>query len=74
MSSKLPHFAIRVPAELMEKLKFIAAENGRSANKEIEQLIIAHVKEFESRFFEITPQDIEKLSKKRFDSRSGDPQ
>ncbi len=63
MPSNLPHFAIRIPKELMGKLSYIASENGRSANKEIEQLIIKHVKDFESRFFEITPEDIAKLRK-----------
>jgi predicted DNA-binding protein len=63
MGTTLPHFAIRIPKELIGKLSYIARENGRSANKEIEQLIIKHVKDFEERFFEITPEDIERLKK-----------
>ena len=31
----------------MDKLKYIADYNGRSANKEIEQLVIKHVRDFE---------------------------
>ena len=38
MPSKLPHYALRIPTEIMNKLKYIAEYNGRSANKEIEQL------------------------------------
>ena len=44
---KNPHYALRIPTETMDKLKFIAEYNGRSANKEIEQLIIKHIKENE---------------------------
>lgn len=43
MPSKLPHYALRIPTETMNKLKYIAERNGRSANKEIEQLILAHI-------------------------------
>jgi len=45
---KHPHFAIRIPKDLLNKLKYIAGYNGRSANKEIEQLIRVHVDDFES--------------------------
>lgn len=44
---KNPHFAIRIPVELLTKLKYVADFNGRSANKEIEQLIKDHVTSFE---------------------------
>ncbi|HIZ56953.1 MAG TPA: Arc family DNA-binding protein [Firmicutes bacterium] len=44
---KNPHYALRIPTETMDKLKYIAGYNGRSANKEIEQLILQHIREFE---------------------------
>lgn len=47
MPSKLPHYALRIPSETMDKLKYIAEYNGRSANKEIEQLILAHIDAFQ---------------------------
>lgn len=47
MPSKKPFFSLRIPVELMDKLKYIADYNGRSANKEIEQLVIKHVRDFE---------------------------
>lgn len=47
MASRYPMFGLRIPPELMDKLKYIADYNGRSANKEIEQLIIKHVNNFE---------------------------
>ena len=42
-------FGLRVDPALMKKLKYIASYNGRSANKEIEQLIIKHVQQFEKK-------------------------
>ena len=53
MPSKLPHYALRIPTETMDKLKYIAAYNGRSANKEIEQLIIQHIRDWEKEHGEI---------------------
>ena len=47
MPSKLPHTAIRIEPELMKKFRYVADYNGRSANKEIEQLIRKHVQQFE---------------------------
>lgn len=47
MPSKLPQYGLRVPKEIMDKLKYIAEYSGRSANKEIEQLILAHIEKWE---------------------------
>jgi len=44
---KNPHFAIRIPREKLDKLKYIAEFNARSANKEIEVLITKHIDDFE---------------------------
>lgn len=38
---------LRIPTETMNKLKYIADRSGRSANKEIEQLIIRHIEAWE---------------------------
>ena len=46
---KNPHYALRIPNSIMDKLKYIADYSGRSANKEIEQLIIAHIAKFEKK-------------------------
>lgn len=35
---KNPHYALRIPSTTMDKLKYIAEYNGRSANKEIDSL------------------------------------
>lgn len=59
---KNPQYGLRVPKELMDKLKYIAKYNGRSANKEIEQLIIQHVAAWEAHHHSITPEDIASLA------------
>ena len=45
---KNPHYALRIPVSTMDKLKYIADYNERSANKEIEQLILKHIGDFET--------------------------
>lgn len=48
MASKLPRYTLRIDKLLLEKIKFIAESEGRSANKEIERLIKKHVDDYES--------------------------
>ncbi len=52
MSTK-HHFAIRAERTLLDKLAYIAQYNGRSSNKEVEQLIKAHIDKFEKEHGEI---------------------
>ena len=47
MPSHLPQYPLRIPTETMDKLKYIADRNGRSANKEIEQLILRRIAAWE---------------------------
>lgn len=49
MPHRNPQYALRIPEETMDKLKYIAGHNGRSANKEIEQLILAHIANYEEK-------------------------
>ena len=44
---KNPQYGLRIPKETMNKLKYIAEYNARSANKEIEQLILRHIRDWE---------------------------
>ena len=44
---KNPQYSLRILSQAMDKLKYIADRNGRSANKEIEQLILRHIKAWE---------------------------
>lgn len=54
---KNPHFAVRIPREKLDKLKYIAEYNARSSNKEIEVLVTAHIKNFEKEHGEIILDD-----------------
>ena len=48
MSSNLPRITLRVSPKYIAKLKVIAKQSGRSINKEIEQLIIHHIADWEA--------------------------
>ncbi len=63
---RYPQYALRIPELTMDKLKYIAGYNGRSANKEIEQLILAHIAAFENKFGKIvlTEEDYEFIRKR----------
>lgn len=46
-------FSLRVSEELIAKIKYIASNNKRSANKEIEFILENAVKQFEKEFGKI---------------------
>lgn len=60
MASDLPRYTLRIPKELLEKIRYIAEENARSANREIEMLIRQRIKEYESNNGEIVFENISK--------------
>ena len=43
MTSQLPKFTLRIPSDLLEKVRLLAQENGRSVNKEIEYVLKDYV-------------------------------
>lgn len=57
MTSTLPRYTLRIPQEYLDKIRYIAEENGRSANKEIEQMIKERIKTYESAHGEISLND-----------------
>ena len=59
MPSNMPRYTLRIPQILLDKIGYIAEENGRSANREIEFLIKQRIKEYEAANGEISPSDIE---------------
>lgn len=59
MPSDMPRYTLRIPQILLDKIRFIAAENGRSANKEIELMIKQRIHEYESINGEISANDLE---------------
>ena len=53
MPSDLPRYTLRIPNEYLEKIRYIASENGRSANKEIELMIKRRIDRYEEEHGEI---------------------
>ena len=48
MKDNLPRYTLRIPQELLDKLGYIAEYEGRTKNREIEQLIKKRIADFES--------------------------
>lgn len=53
MQNNLPRYTLRVPQVLLDKLGFVAEYEGRTKNKELEQLIKRRIAEFEAEHGEI---------------------
>jgi len=53
MKDRLPRYTLRIERELLDKLGYVAEYEGRTKNREIEQLIKKRVAEFEKQFGEI---------------------
>jgi len=47
MPSELPRYTLRIDPVLLEKLHYIAFQNDRSTNKEIERVLRGYVADFE---------------------------
>ena len=59
MKKDCPRFTLRVSKELLYKLSYICDFNGRTKNKQIEQILKKHVNEFEKKYGVISvPDDI----------------
>lgn len=48
MNENLARYTLRVDRQLLEKLAYVAAYEGRTKNKEIEQLIKRRIADFEA--------------------------
>ena len=46
-------YTLRVPRDILDKFGYIADYNGRTKNKELEQMIKARINAFEQKFGEI---------------------
>ena len=53
MEDKFLRYTLRVDRELFQKFRYVAEYEGRSANKEIEQMLKKRVSEFEKKHGEI---------------------
>lgn len=58
MASNLPRYTLRTQQVYLDKIRYIAEENGRSANKEIELMIKQRIKEYESENGKINLSDV----------------
>lgn len=50
-------FPLRIPEELIEKIKVIAKNHKRSANKEMELILEDYVKDYENEYGEIETEE-----------------
>lgn len=48
MKDNLTRYTLRVPQELLDKLGYIAEYEGRTKNRELEQMIKKRIKDFEA--------------------------
>lgn len=53
MKDNFPRYTLRIPQVLLDKIGYIADYEGRTKNKEIEQLIKKRIAEFEAQHGEI---------------------
>lgn len=53
MADNKSRFTLRVEPELLEKLGYVAEYEGRTKNRELEQLIKRRIREFEAEHGEI---------------------
>lgn len=58
MNDNLPRYTLRIPQLLLDKIGYIAAYEGRTKNKEIEQIIKQRIAEFEATHGPITESDV----------------
>ena len=49
MKDNLPRYTLRIPQILLDKLGYIAEFEGRTKNKELEQLIKKRISDFEAK-------------------------
>lgn len=61
MKDNLPRYTMRIERPLLDRLQYIAKYEGRTANKQLEQLVKRCVREFESEHGEITNDMIAEL-------------
>lgn len=60
MKDELPRYTLRIPQELLDKIGSIAAYEGRTKNKEIEQIIKKRIMDFEAEHGPISTDTTEK--------------
>ena len=57
MTQEMARFTLRIPKDLLDKFGYIAEYEGRTKNKELEQMIKARIAMFEKEHGEIVKTD-----------------
>lgn len=58
----LPRFTMRIPQFLLDRLHYVARYEGRTANKQLEQMVKQLIAEFEKQNGEITDDMISEMN------------
>lgn len=58
----LPRFTMRIPQFWLDRLHYIARYEGRTANKQLEQMVKQLTEDFESKHGEITEDMISEMN------------
>lgn len=61
MKDSLPRYTMRINADLLNKLHYVAEYDSRTVNKQLEMLVKKCVADFEEKHGEITEKMIEEL-------------
>ena len=61
MSDNLPRYTMRIDRPLLDRLQYISKYEGRTANKQLEQLVKRCIAEFEAEHGKITDDMIKEL-------------
>ena len=61
MKDNLPRYTMRIERPLLDRLQYITKYEGRTANKQLEQLVKKCIAEFESEHGEITDEMLAEL-------------
>ncbi|MDD6484161.1 MAG: hypothetical protein PUF72_06250 [Clostridiales bacterium] len=65
MKDNLPRYTMRIERALLDRLQYIAKYEGRTANKQLEQLVKKCIHDFECKNGEITDKMIEEMYSNR---------
>lgn len=61
MKNNIPRYTMRIERPLLDRLQYIAKYEGRTANKQLEQLVKKCIKDFEAENGKITDEMIAEL-------------
>lgn len=61
MKDNLPRYTMRIERPLLDRLQYISEYEGRTANKQLEQLVKRCIREFEAEHGEITDDMLSEL-------------